>query len=148
MHFVSKILFMSLLSSAPAVAEQGRLIDESKTGIVWGDLDCKIESHRSSEPRFSVDTFDYLYATVTISSTCVTRDGLTFTSSGEDSVPFLVLNFDWRAQAWFKGDQQIAKRRGDLVQTNPDLDFLVWTDGQETHTAFRVEARKKPNSQQ
>ncbi len=142
MRFIFAALVMVICSSA-AIAEQGRLVDESETGIVFGDQDCSIETRDASRPRFSVETFDYLYATVTITTTCVTRDGLTFRMSGEDSVPFLAVRFDWRDQAWYKGDALIAKRRGSLVEPNSEFDFTVWLDGQDTHTAFRVEVREK-----
>lgn len=132
-------------STALADDERGRLIVESETGAVFGDLDCMIESHQTSAPRFSVDPFDYLEATVRVTHTCVTRRGREYTMYGYDTVPFLTLDFDWRDQAWYFGDVLIATRvDGWRLVMNPDLDYLVWTDGQESHTSFRVEVREKP----
>lgn len=79
---------LMVICSSTAFAEPGRLVDESETGIVFGDQGCIIETREASRPRFSVDNFDYLYATIIVTTTCVTRDGLTFRKFGEDSVPF------------------------------------------------------------
>jgi len=136
--------FLAVILAGIAFADQDRLIDASDTGIVFGDLDCQILSHEASPPSFSVDSFDYLYATVKITTRCVTREGMVYTTDGEDSVPFLLLRFDWLDQAWYKHNVLIATRRNSFqVEMNPAHKIEVWTDGQETHTTFRVEIWQK-----
>lgn len=129
-------------SSAWAADPVSRLVTESDTGVVFGDVDCRILSHEASAPVFSVDTFDYLRATVGIKTRCVTRDGQVYNTIGRDVVLFPTLDFDWADQAWYIGGVQVATLvDGWRVVVNPDLDFPVWTDERETHVSFRVEVR-------
>lgn len=145
---LNAIVTISLsFSAAAAFADepQPRLVTESDTGIVYGDLNCRITSHTASAPRFSTDSFDYLYAQVAIESECVTRSGRRIVMRGQDQVLFPTLTFDWADQAWYIGDTLVATRLDWWrVEVNPDLDFVVWTDEQESHVAFRVEVREQP----
>lgn len=128
-----------------AHAEDGRLITESDTGVVFGDVDCHIQTSLVKSLWFSVDEFDYVNGTVTFETTCVSRDGNRHTSVGQDTVLFPTLEFDWATQAWYFGDVKIADRdaSGD-IQMNNSLTYKIWADTQESHVSFRVEVRETP----
>lgn len=127
---------------ARADEPQPRLVTESDTGIVFGDLDCQIVSHTATAPRFYADEFDYLSVQVGIETECVTRTGRHLQMRGYDSVIFPTLRFSWVDQAWYHGTVLIASRVNALnIELNPDLEFGVWTDEQESHVSFKVEVR-------
>jgi hypothetical protein len=140
----SAALLLSALAS-PALADD--VVAESDTGIVFGDLDCRIAEVEVGEPRFAADIWDYLSVSVAVDMLCVDRFGVGHRSTGYDTVIFPTPTFDWATQSWVVGGEMLAvKRDFRTIELNPDLDVNVWSFSDETHTAFKVQFKKIPDA--
>lgn len=141
---LASVVCSVLLFAVPAVADGGRVLSESDTGIVWGDLDCEITKATASAPILHQGDWGYLYAYVEIATTCVDWNGREWHQTGADDVWFPTVTWDRVAQTWTQDGVVVAKRKDfRTVEVNPDLDFTVWTSEEDSQVAFKVQARTR-----
>jgi hypothetical protein len=141
---LSLVLFVT--SAMVAHGEEARVVAESDTGIVFGNLNCKAIDHKIVSTRIAKDVFDYLEASVAIDIECVGRRGLHWIIEGADRVIFPTLTFDWETQSWLIGDTTIATLENHQVVVNDELDMEVWSNREETHVSFKVQFKTKPEN--
>lgn len=119
-----------------------RLVAESETGVVYGDLDCDIFYYDVdvNSVRFESDPFLYLHGSLAVDARCADRDGIIRRVSGRDRMWFPTLRFDRLSQSWRSGNIEVAYRRpGNRVELSPNIDIRKWDFADETHIAFRIE---------
>lgn len=137
-------LALALVSSAPALADGGRILSESDTGIVFGDLDCEIIRHTASDPVLHEGDWGYLYAFVEIETSCVTADGREWFDRGSDDVWFPTVTWDRLTQSWKQDGVTVATRRDfRTVDLNPGLDYVAWTSEEDSQVAFKVHVKTR-----
>ncbi len=137
--------FIILASTSLTAYAAPQVLAESESGIVFGDLDCPIQSHTVSEASLYEGDFGYLSADVEVETTCVREDGTTWTDHGGDSVPFLTLTFDRVTQTWNTNGVVVATRVDfRTIEKNPELTYGVWHFSDDTHVDFKVQISKIP----
>lgn len=144
---LAKFVILAIISSAvtlPGTAfsdAEPKFLTASDTGIMFGDLDCKIISAEvDPEVTVSEDSFNYLFATVKASLTCVDRAGVQHQFRSQDSVWFPTVDFDWRTQEWRFAATPVARRSapyGLVLQSGISARVSHFVD--ETHLSFSVE---------
>ncbi len=137
-------LALALVWSAPALADGGRILSESDTGMIFGDLDCEITEHSAKAPVLHEGDWGYLYAYVVVETTCVTADGLEWRQTGSDDVWFPTVTWDRFTQSWKQDGVTVATRRDfRTVELNPDLDYVVWTSEEDSQVALKVHVKTR-----
>ena len=139
-------ILLSMSLSTQALANHDNVVAESDTGMVYSTLSCKGVDFEITTTRVNKDYFDYLEARVDFEVECVDRRGKHRFYRGGDVVKFLTLTFDWETQTWKNGNKVVATLTRNGVTLNEDLDLNVWTNFEETHLAFKVQFKEKPEN--
>lgn len=135
-----------LALAALSFASPARVLSESDTGMVFGDLDCEVVSHEASAPTLHEGDWGYLYAFVEIATTCVTADGRQWHQTGSDDVWFPTVGWDAESQSWKQDGVTVATKKDfRTVELSPELDAQVWTSEDEGGVAFKVQIKTKPS---
>jgi hypothetical protein len=141
-HFFALATALLLVVSGSAFADRARVVTESDTGIVWGDLACEITSHLAEAPRLYEGDWGYLYAEVWIRYRCMTDDRREWEYRGADRVWFPTVTWNRATQSWEQNGVTIATRRDfRTIELNPALEYTVWASEEDTHVAFKVQVK-------
>jgi len=147
MAMLAAVMFGATPTHAETSPPRARIVAESDTGVVFGDLNCRLTKIDSVDSvKFSADPFDYLAARVTVKYTCVMRDGRKWSRIGSDSMIFPTLEFNWETQRWETGGTWIAERSAAwFVALNERLEHNVWLAADpDGSIAIKVQFKPKP----
>lgn len=141
---VLSLIFAAFLFCGSSAFADPAFLTESDTGIVFGDLDCKITTAQvGPDVHLSEDSFGYLYATFVADYTCVDMSGVSHNFRGTDKVLFPLAQLDWASQSWFVNGQEVAKRSRPTGVTLADgVETRLWSNVADAHITVKVELWK------